>query len=72
MDIVHATLCVALAARIHKTDAAVKSTAKRCAKKLSRLDRQIMFMIMNSKSPLATVEGCIIRLDMDVLALADD
>lgn len=71
MDIVDAILCVALAARIHKSDEAVRSTAKRCAKKLSRMDRQIMFMIINSRSPLVTAEVCISKLDMDVLALED-
>lgn len=46
-----AVLVVLLADRIHGTDAAIWSAAKRCAKKLLCSQRDILFKIGNSVSP---------------------
>lgn len=47
-----AVVFLALAVKIHANNKAVKATAKRCLKFLSGSDRQLMFNIMNSQSPL--------------------
>lgn len=44
-----------LSARIHGTDAAVRRTAKQCAKFLPRSERELMFLIVNSRKPLEIV-----------------
>lgn len=50
-----AYLVLLLAATIHGTDAAVRDTAKRCAKTLPRSKRDMMYQIVNSKEPLKLV-----------------
>lgn len=51
MTLSDAVLVVLLADRIHGTDAAIQAAAKRCAKKLPRSQRDILFKIGNSASP---------------------
>ncbi|MDD1956923.1 hypothetical protein NP552_17950 [Pseudomonas sp. 8209] len=51
MTLNDAVLVVLLADRIHGTDAAIRSAAKRCAKKLPRSQRYIVFKIANSANP---------------------
>ncbi|WP_282361606.1 hypothetical protein [Pseudomonas sp. PS01300] len=51
MTLSDAVLVVLLADRIHGTDAAIRSAAKRCAKKLPRSQRDIVFKIGNSANP---------------------
>lgn len=48
MTLSDAVLIVLLADRIHGTDAAIRSAAKRCAKKLPRSQRDMLFKIGNS------------------------
>ncbi|WP_372437179.1 hypothetical protein ACCM60_18745 [Pseudomonas chlororaphis subsp. aureofaciens] len=56
MTLSHATLVLLLVARIHGTDAAVRAAAKRCAKRLPRSKRDVMFKVVDSRSPLALVD----------------
>ncbi|MFK0033779.1 MULTISPECIES: DUF7740 domain-containing protein [Pseudomonas] len=51
MTLSDAVLVVLLADRIHGTDTAIRSAAKRCAKKLPRSQRDIVFKIGNSANP---------------------
>ncbi|MFJ2982669.1 MULTISPECIES: hypothetical protein [unclassified Pseudomonas] len=51
MTLSDAALIVLLADRIHGTDAAIRAAAKRCAKKLPRSQRDIVFKIGNSANP---------------------
>lgn len=59
MDILHVTLCLALARRIHGTPSAVRTTAKRLAKKLHPNVRPVMRLVVESRDPLALVEKLI-------------
>ncbi|MOA50039.1 hypothetical protein D3C78_1730080 [compost metagenome] len=56
MTLTDATLALLLAARIHGTDAAVRATAKRCAKLLPRSKRDVLYQVVESRSPLTLVE----------------
>jgi hypothetical protein len=51
MTLSDAILIVLLADRIHGTDAAIQSAAKRCAKQLPRSQRDMLFKIGNSRAP---------------------
>lgn len=66
MMISDATLAVLLAAKIHGTDTAVRSTAKRCAKLLPRSKRDLMFQISESKKPLELVAHIAANLDLEL------
>jgi len=55
LNLQDATLALFLAARIHRTDSAIKATAKRCAKLLPRSKRDLMFSIVDSAEPLKLV-----------------
>jgi hypothetical protein len=48
-------LALLLAAKIHGTDAAVSATAKRCAQRMPRSKRFLMFSVMESAAPLELV-----------------
>ena len=52
MDITDATLALVLAAKIHGTNKAITTTAKRCAQRLPRSKRYLMFHIMDHPEPL--------------------
>lgn len=58
-----ATLALFLAARIHRSDSAIKATAKRCAKLLPRSKRNLMFAIVDSTEPLRLVSYLAEHLD---------
>ncbi|POF42338.1 hypothetical protein B0D71_13005 [Pseudomonas laurylsulfativorans] len=51
MTLTDAVLIVLLVDRIHGTDVAIRSAAKRCAKQLPRSQRDILFKIGNSPAP---------------------
>ncbi|MGH8348834.1 MAG: hypothetical protein ACRES5_20040 [Pseudomonas sp.] len=51
MTLADAVLIVLLVDRIHGTDAAIRAAAKRCAKKLPRSQRDILFKMGSSPSP---------------------
>ncbi|WP_437884542.1 DUF7740 domain-containing protein [Pseudomonas sp. LRF_L74] len=63
MTLTDAVIALFLAMRIHGTDAAIRATAKRCAKRLSRRERDVMFKIVSSKSPRAVVSYLAISLN---------
>lgn len=52
LTVTDATLAILLAAKIHATDKAITDTAKRCAQRLPRSHRYLMFHIMDSREPL--------------------
>lgn len=52
MNMIDATICLLLAAKIHGTDQALRDTAKSLVKKLPRSSRGMMFAIINSKKPM--------------------
>ncbi|MCO6057969.1 hypothetical protein NG726_14980 [Pseudomonas sp. MOB-449] len=58
-----ATLALFLAARLHGSNAAIKATAKRCAKLLPRSKRDLMFAIVDSSEPLRLVNYLVEHLD---------
>lgn len=55
MTLTDAVIALLLSARMHGTDDAVRATAKRCAKQLPRSKRDLMFQIVDSRSPHAFV-----------------
>lgn len=56
MNLTDATLVLLLAARIHGTDAAVRATAKSAVKKLPRSKRDLIYKVIDSRSPLHMVD----------------
>lgn len=56
VTLLDAVLCLALAARIHGTDAAVKTTAKRLCKRLPGPQRAVVRLVTESRRPLLVVE----------------
>jgi hypothetical protein len=69
MNVIDAFLCVALAARIHRTDTAVVITARSAIRRLPRREKAIFFMIINNRSPLKAVETCLKTLNFERLML---
>lgn len=55
MNLTDATLVLLLAARIHRTDEAVRASAKSVVKKLPRSKRGIIYKVIEAKSPLHLV-----------------
>ncbi|MBV2205658.1 MAG: hypothetical protein KUL87_09575 [Pseudomonas sp.] len=55
MTLSDATLALLLSAHIHGTDAAVRATAKRCVKLLPRSKRDLLYKVIESRSPLELV-----------------
>ncbi len=64
MTLTDAVLALLLTVRIHGTDDAVRATAKRCAKKLPRSKRDLMFQIVDSRAPHAFVVVMAQNLDL--------
>ena len=65
-----AMLIMGLAAEIHGTDAAVKRAAERCAKRVERRYRPVVYNVVNSVSPymhivctIATIPDKILKMD---------
>lgn len=56
MTLLDTALALLLAARIHRSDAAVRATARRCVKRLPRSKRDVIFQVIDSHSPLVLVE----------------
>lgn len=63
MNLQDAILALLLTARIHRTDAAIKATAKRCAKQLPRSKRDLMYGIIASAAPLKLINYLANNLD---------
>lgn len=55
MNLTDATLVLLLAARIHGTDEAVRASAKSVVKKLPRSKRDLIYKVIDSRSPLHLV-----------------
>ncbi|NWC37490.1 hypothetical protein HX876_34640 [Pseudomonas gingeri] len=55
MTLTDAVLILLLAARIHGTDEAVRASAKSCVKKLPRAKRDLIYNVINSRSPMELV-----------------
>ncbi|NVZ99243.1 DUF7740 domain-containing protein [Pseudomonas gingeri] len=55
MNLTDAVLILLLAARIHGTDDAVRASAKSCVKKLPRGKRDLIYNVINSRSPMELV-----------------
>lgn len=55
MNLSDAALVLLLAARIHGTDEAVRASAKSVVKKLPRSKRDLIYKVIEAKSPLHLV-----------------
>ncbi|WP_024618975.1 DUF7740 domain-containing protein [Pseudomonas kilonensis] len=55
MNLTDATLVLLLAARIHGADEAVRASAKSVVKKLPRSKRDLIYKVIDAKSPLHLV-----------------
>lgn len=55
MNLTDAILVLLLAARIHGTDEAVRASAKSVVKKLPRNKRDLIYQVVNARSPLHLV-----------------
>ncbi|AYC32974.1 hypothetical protein D3880_11600 [Pseudomonas cavernae] len=69
MRFLDATVVLGLAAAIHGTDKAVRAAALRCAKAVPRKDRQLLFNVANSPSPLKRVRLMLGSLPDDLLSM---
>ena len=63
MNLTDAIIALLLAARIHGTDQAVRTTAKIVVKKLPRGKREMIYKVIDSKNPLLMVELIAENLD---------
>ena len=52
MTVSDAILALLLSARIHGSENALRATAKRCAQRLPRSKRFLMFSLIDSRTPL--------------------
>ncbi|WP_138763856.1 DUF7740 domain-containing protein [Pseudomonas lactis] len=65
MNLTDATLVLLLAARIHGTDEAVRASAKNVVKKLPRSKRDLIYKVIDSRSPLDLVDFLAQNLDTE-------
>lgn len=65
MNLTDATLVLLLAARIHGTDEAIRASAKSVVKKLPRSKRDLIYKVIDSRSPLELVDFLAQNLDAD-------
>ncbi|AYL80372.1 hypothetical protein RYA95_13825 [Pseudomonas syringae pv. actinidiae] len=63
MNLTHATLVLLLAAKIHGTDAGVRAAAKNVVKHLPRGQRDLIYLVIESKHPLEMVWQIALNLD---------
>ena len=66
MNLTDAVIALLLASRIHGTDEAIRATAKRCAKLLPREKRELMYKIVDSRSPYTFVVFVAQNLDLPI------
>lgn len=64
MTLTDAVIALLLTVRIHGTDEAIRATAKRCTKLLPRSKRDLMYKIVDSRSPHAFVVFMAQSLDL--------
>lgn len=55
MNLSDVVLVLLLAARIHGTDEAVRASARSCVKKLPRDQREPIYSVINSRSPMESL-----------------
>lgn len=65
MTLADATLIMLLADRIHGTDEAIRTAAKRCVKKLPRSKRELIYKVVDSSAPLELVAHLCATLDIE-------
>lgn len=63
MNLTDAALVLLLAANIHGTDEAVRASAKSVVKKLPRSKRDLIYKVIDSRSPLELVDYLARNLD---------
>ena len=63
MNLTDATLVLLLAARIHGTDEAIRASAKSVVKKLPRGKRDLIYKVIDSRTPLDVVNYLSQHLD---------
>lgn len=63
MTLTEAVLILLLAARIHGADDGVRQAAKNIVKKLPRSERDIIYDVIASKSPMRLVQHIALNLD---------
>lgn len=63
MNLTDATLILLLAARIHGTDEAIRASAKSVVKKLPRSQRDLIYKVIDAKSPLDLLAALVDNLD---------
>ena len=63
MNLTDATFVLLLDARIHGTDEAIRASAKSVVKKLPRGKRDLIYKVINSRSPLDLVNFLAQHLD---------
>lgn len=63
MNIIHATLVLLLAAKIDGTYAGVRAAAKYAVKKLPRSQRDLIYLVIDSRHPLEMVWQTALNLD---------
>lgn len=55
MNLTDAVIILLLAARIHGTDEAVRASAKSCVRQFPRAKRDLIYNVINSRSPMEMV-----------------
>lgn len=65
MTLTDAILVLLLAERIHGTDEAIRRSAKNMAKKLPRSKRDLMYNVIDSKSPSDLIRHIALGLDAE-------
>ena len=63
MTVSDAILALLLSARIHGSETALRATAKRCAQRLPRSKRFLMFSLIDSRTPLELLTLLVTDLD---------
>lgn len=72
MNMIDATICLLMAAKIHGTDQALRVTAKSLIKKLPRSARGMMFAIINSKTPMILLSRVVEDIPIPELSSPDE
>jgi len=65
LHLTDATLVLLLASRIHGTDESVRASARRVVKKLPRSKRDLIYKVIDSRSPLELVDFLAQNLDAE-------
>ncbi|KPW34097.1 Uncharacterized protein ALO59_04382 [Pseudomonas amygdali pv. mellea] len=63
MNLTHASLVLLLAAKIHGTNAGVRAAAKNVLEQLPRSQRELIYLVIDSKQPLEMIRQIALNLD---------